>query len=240
MVGAEVGAVLGGAGPGAEQVLVLEGGIERSQAEAVEDAAGGGASAGAGLDDVGAGGAFGVLEDAVFLNDERAAERDHEEDAEVAADQRQHEDAEVLEIEAEEDERGQGEDDAGGDGLAGVAGGLDDDGFENRGLALVAQEADGDDRDGDGGGHRETGAQAHVDRDPAEDDAEDGAQQDGAEGEFGAVFVGRDEGAESGLLFRDLLSFGHGASGVLRDVEISLKGECSSQEAVCTVLENSF
>ena len=135
--GAEVGLVLGGAGPGAEEVAVLEDGVEGAEAESEEDAGGGGTAGGAGLDDVGAGGAFGVLEDAVLLDDERAAQGDHEEHAEIAADEGEHEDAEVFEVEAEEDEGGEGEDDAGGDGLTGVAAGLDDDGFKDGGLAVV-------------------------------------------------------------------------------------------------------
>ena len=120
-------------------------------------------------------------------DDELAAQRNHEEHAQPAADERQHEDAGVLEIEAEEDQRGQGEDDAGGDGLAGVAGGLDDVVFEDRRAAEGAQNADGEHRDGDGGGYGEAGAQAHIDRDRAEDDAEDGAEQKGAKGEFAEV-----------------------------------------------------
>ena len=124
---------------------------------------------------------------------------------------------------------GKREDDAGGDGLPGIAGGLHDDGFEHRGLALVRRRLMEMNRDGDGGGHGESGAQAHVDGDSAEDDAEDGAQQDGAKSKFGAVFVGRDEGAKGGLLF---CHFGFRARCLrrLRRLELSLKGECSSQE----------
>ena len=62
----------------------------------------------------------------MLFDDELAAQRDHEEDTEPSAKQGEGEDAGGFEVEAEEDERGQGEDDAGGDGLAGVAGGLDD------------------------------------------------------------------------------------------------------------------
>ena len=169
---AEVGLILGRAGPCAEEVLVLEEGVEGAQAEAEEDAAGERTALGAGHEHVGAGRALRELQGAVLFHNERAAQRHHEEHAEIAADERQHEDAGVFEIEAEKDERGQSEDDAGGDGLAGVARGLDDDAFEDGDLALVAQEADGDDRDGNGGGHGEPGAQAHIDGDGAKDDAE--------------------------------------------------------------------
>ena len=113
---------------------------------------------------------------------------------------------EYFEIEAEEDQRGQGEDDAGGDGLAGVAGGLDDVVFEDRGAAKGAQDADGEHGDGDGGGDGEPGAQADVDGDRAEEHAEDAAEQKGADGEFGARLVGGDEG----------LKFGQAGQAILR------------------------
>ncbi len=185
-------------GQAPKRYFVLEEGVERAQAEAEEDAAGKRAAFGAGHEHVGAGRAFGELQVAVLLHDERAPQRHHEEHAKIAADQRQHEDARVFEIEAEKDERGQGEDDARGDGLAGVAGGLDDDAFQDRDLALAAQKADGDDRDGDGGGDGESGAQAYIDRDGAEDEAEDGAQQYGAERELGRFLRGGNEGLKVG------------------------------------------
>ncbi len=106
---------------------------------------------------------------------------------------------EDFEIEAEEDERGQGEDDSGGDGLAGVAGGLDDVVFEDAGFAEGAEDGDGEDGDGDGGGYCESGAEADVDGDCSEEDAEDGAEDEGADGEFGAGFGGGDEGLEGWL-----------------------------------------
>ena len=81
------------------------------------------------------------------------------------------------------------------------------------GLPVFAQQADGDDRDGNRGRHSQTRAQAHVDRYPPEDDAEDRAQDDGAHGELGAILIGTNEGAEYSLRFGCLLSFGHGASG---------------------------
>jgi hypothetical protein len=195
---AEVGLELGRAGPGFEEVLILEKGVERAQAEAEKDAAGERAAALAGDEHVGAGGAFRVGQVAVLFDDELAAQGNHEEHAEPAADEGEQEDAGVFEIEAEKDERGEGEDDSGGDGLAGVAGGLDDVVFEDGGAAEDAQDADGEHGDGNGGGYGEAGAQAHVDGDGAEDDAEDGAEKDGAEGEFGPVLAGRNKGLKVG------------------------------------------
>ncbi len=99
----------------------MEEGVERAQAEAEEDAAGQGAAFFSGFEDVGAGRALGELEVLMLVDDELLAQGDHEEDAEEAADEGEHEDAGVLEVETEEDEGREGEDDAGGDGLAGVA-----------------------------------------------------------------------------------------------------------------------
>ncbi len=81
MLGAEVGLVVGLAGPEGEEIVVLEEGVEAAETEAEEDAGGEGAAALAGHEDVGAGGAFGVDEGAVLFDDELAAEGDHEEDA---------------------------------------------------------------------------------------------------------------------------------------------------------------
>lgn len=198
VIGAEVGLILGSAGPGFEEVLVLEEGVEAAEAEAEKDAAGEGAALFTGDEHVGAGCAFRVGEGAVLLHDELAAQGDHEEHAQPAADEGQEKDAGVLKIEAEEDQCREGEDDAGGDGLASVAGGLDNIVFENGRAAKGAQDTDGEDRDGDGGGYGEAGAEAHVDGDGAKDEAEEAAEEDGAEGELGTVFFGRDKGPELG------------------------------------------
>ena len=163
----------------------------------------------AGDEDVGAGGAFRVGEGAVLLDDELAAQGDHEEHAEPAADEGEHEDAGVFELEAEEDQRGQGEDDAGGDGLAGVAGGLDDVVFKDGGAAEGAQDADGENGDGNGGGDGESGAEAHVDGDGAEDDAEEAAEEESAEGELGQALLRSDEALEGGACGRLDFSLGH-------------------------------
>ena len=59
-VAAEVGLELRGAGPGFEEVFILEEGVEAAEAEAEEDAAGEGAALFAGHEHVSAGGAFRV------------------------------------------------------------------------------------------------------------------------------------------------------------------------------------
>ena len=61
-----------------------------------------------------------------------------------------------------------------------------------------AQNADGEHRDGDGSGDREPGAQAHIDRDRAKDQAEEAAQQNGAERELRRLLVGGNKGLKLG------------------------------------------
>ena len=91
---------LGVAGQRREEVFVLEEGVEAAEAEAKEDARCEAAAAFAGDEDIGAGSAFGVDEVVVLFDDELAAKRDHEEDAEPAAEEREGEDAGRLEIES--------------------------------------------------------------------------------------------------------------------------------------------
>src|SRR4030095_5937876 len=57
-------------------------------------------------------------------------------------------------------------------------------------------DADGEDGNRDGGGNSETGAEANVNRDRAEEESEEGTEDDGADGELGERFVGRDVGAK--------------------------------------------
>ena len=198
VLGAEVGLVVGRGGEEAEEVFVLEQSVEAAQAEAEEDSGSKGTAAFAGLEGVGAGGALGVGEGLVLVHNELFAQRDHEEDAEPAAEQGEGEDSGRFQIEAQEDEGGQGEDDARGDGLAGVSGGLDDVVLEDGGLAEGSEDGDREDGDGDGGGDGEAGAKADVDRDGTEQNAEEGAEEESAEGEFGPGLGGRDEGLEGG------------------------------------------
>jgi hypothetical protein len=128
---AEVGLELGSAGPGAEEVFILKEGVKSAEAKAEENTTGKGAALLARHQHVGAGRTLGKLKVVVLLDDELSAEGNHEQHAEKAANQGQHEDARVLEVKAEEDECWQGEDDARGDGLAGVSSGLDDDVLKN-------------------------------------------------------------------------------------------------------------
>src|SRR6202000_3048380 len=109
------------------------------------------------------------------------------------------EDPRCFQIKTKKDERGESEDDTGGDGLAGVAGALDDVVFENAGLAEGAKDGDREDGDGDGGGYGEAGAEADVDRYCSEEDTEDAAEDEGSCGELWAGLRGGNEGFEDGL-----------------------------------------
>ena len=51
----------------------------------------------------------------MLLDDQWPTQRHHEEHSEVAADEREHEDPEVFQIESKEDQRWQGKDDPRGD-----------------------------------------------------------------------------------------------------------------------------
>ena len=120
----------------------------------------------------------------MLLDDELAAQRNHEQHAQPSADQRQEKDAPVLQRKAQKDQRGQRENHAAGNGFAGRAGGLHDIVFEDADLAEGAQDADGKHGDGNRRRDGEPGAQAHVHGDRAEEESGEDAQQDGAQGEF--------------------------------------------------------
>ena len=74
--------------------------VDAAEAEAPEHAAGKRPALFTGDQHVRAGGAFGIEQVAVLLDDQLPPQRDHEQHADPAADQRQHEDARVLERES--------------------------------------------------------------------------------------------------------------------------------------------
>jgi hypothetical protein len=195
-VGVEVGRVVGRGREEAQQVVVLEERVQAAEAQAEEDAAGKRSAALAGLENVGAGRALGVWERAVLVHDELLAQRNHKEDAQPAAEERQGEDAEAFEVKAEKDQGREREDDARSDGLACIAGGLDDVVFKDGRATEDAQDGDGEDRDGDAGRHRQTRPQADIDRYCTEDDAKHSAQKQRTNAQLLAVITGRNERAE--------------------------------------------
>ena len=78
-----LGRASGCCGPGAD--AVHQEGVDAAETESPEDATSEGAAAFAGDENVGAGSAFGEAEVAVLFDDELAAQRNHEEDAEPSA-----------------------------------------------------------------------------------------------------------------------------------------------------------
>jgi len=126
-------------GPEAKQVVVLKESVDPSKAEAEEDARGETAAALACDQYISAGSAFGVDKCSVLFDDELPAQGNHEEYTQPAAKKGESEDAGGLKVEAQEDERGKGEDHARRNGLACVASGLNDIIFEDTGTSERAE-----------------------------------------------------------------------------------------------------
>jgi hypothetical protein len=99
----------------------------------------------------------------VLFDDELAAQGDHEQYTQPSAKQGEDEDACVFEVEAQEDERRQGEDHTSGDRLAGIARGLNDVVLKNRCASERTQYADRQNRDWDGSGDGKASAETYVD-----------------------------------------------------------------------------
>ncbi len=194
--GEPVGAGLGLRGPSLDGVH--QEGVDAAEAESPEHAAREGTTALTRDQDVGAGRALRKAEVAVLFDDQLAAQRHHEQDAQPSAQQREREDSPEGEFgaEAEEDQRGNGEHHPGGERFARGAGGLHDVVFEDGGAAERAKDADGQHRDGNRSGNGESRAQADIDGDGAEEQAEERAQDHRADREFLQRFVCRHVGAE--------------------------------------------
>jgi hypothetical protein len=126
---------------------------------------------------------------AVFLHDQRTAQRDHHQDAKNAAGKREHRDLDVVEISRtvgrEEDQRGHSEHDAARNRLARGSDRLDDVVFQNRGAAKLLEHRDREDGDGNRCAHGEAGAQTEIHGRRAEQQAEQRPENDGARGELG-------------------------------------------------------
>ena len=158
--------------------------IDRGDAEAREHRPGAGAALLADDQDVRAGGAFRVGQDAVLLDDERAPQRDHHEHAEQAAERGDDQHPCRVHLVAEDHQGGHRDADAERDGLAGRADGLDHVVLEDRRpprarqLREETEERDGQDGDRDRGRHRHADLQHEVERRGPEDDAEERAHDD--------------------------------------------------------------
>ena len=179
-----------------------EGLPRRPDAEAHEDGLGHVAALLAGDQDVGAGGAFRVGQRAVLLDDQRPPQRHHHQHPEHAAGEGAERDLQVGEVAGavreEEEEGGEGEDDAGRNRLAGGPDGLDDVVLEDRRAAQAFQDRDGQHRDGNRGADGQPGAQAQVDGGGPEQQAEEHPDDHGLERELGRRLAGRHVGLERG------------------------------------------
>src|SRR5262249_21271449 len=114
---------------------VLEKRVDASEPKAEEDTACKGTPMLAGEQHVRTGRAFRISKGAVLLHDKLTPQRNHEEHPQPTANEREKEEARVLKIEAEKDQGRKREDDARRNRLAGIACGLDDVVFKNRGAA---------------------------------------------------------------------------------------------------------
>ena len=122
---------------------------------------------------------------AVHLAHKVAAQWNEEENAEAAAGEANENRLHRVRIEVQGVKRGKGEDGAGHHAARCAADADDDDVLKQTGAALEhASEADGEDRDGDGGFHSLADFEPRVSRGDAEDDAEQDAPEDRAPGEF--------------------------------------------------------
>ncbi len=196
--GAKVRPVLGVSRPCRKQVRILEEGIDTAKPKPKKNPAGQRAAFFARDQHIRAGRALGVGQRTVLLHNQLAAQRDHEQHAQPAANQRQHKDARVFEVEAKKDQRGQRKDHAGCNRLARVAGRLHNVVFENRRAAQHAQNADGEHGNGNRRRDGEPRTQAHINRDRAKDDAEDGAERNSTEGELRAGLFRWNKGLKFG------------------------------------------
>ena len=181
--------------------------VHQAQAEAAEHLAGKAAAFLSRDQDVRTGRPLRVSQRAVLDHVQLAPQGNHEEDAQDASCEREEEHARNLrdvELEAEEDQRGEGEDDTRGDRLPRRARRLHNVVFKNRGLTQPLENADGKHRNRNGRAHRQARNQRQVNGYGAENDPQKCAERDSAECELGDFDIRRDVRAERGLLFLSL------------------------------------
>ena len=184
--------------PGGGEELDLHQGLDHSaDAHGAEEELGAAAPTGAGLVDLGGGHALGVREFRILHHD--AAEQGHEHDAQHAAGEHDQRTGDVvahgeeLRPDAADDEGGDGEDGAGGHGLADAAHGAGHVLFEDGALHEL-DEGHPDDRRGVGGGDGHAGLQPEVGIGGAEHHGHDEADEHRPQGELPHVLVGGDKG----------------------------------------------
>ncbi len=158
----------------------------------------------AGLQHLGAGGAFRVLQYPVLLDDQGAAERDHHQDAQEAAQDRHQHHPGDLHVETQDHDRGHGDAEAEGDGFPRRTRGLDDVVLQDGGLGdpqplQQAEKGDRDHRYGDRGRDRQADLEHQVERGGPEHHAQQRADDQMRDGQFRKNDAGRDERSEGGL-----------------------------------------
>ena len=208
--------------------------VARRREHTLEDLFGQAAAALAGHQDLGAGGAFGVGQLAVLFDDEAAAQRNHEQDAEHAADRRQGHDLQVLEVAlaaGQKDQRRDREHRAGGNRLARRAQRLHDVVFEDGALAELFEHGNRQHRDGNRGRDGQARPQRQVHRRGPEQDAKQRAQDDGAQRQLGDVALGGDVGLVAGTRGIGAGAAGGGAVAGTRVIG----GRAARGRAVCGV-----
>ena len=125
----------------------------------------------------------------MLLDDERSAQWDHEQDAQKPAQHRHQQHPANLQIEAQDEDRRHGHRRSEGQRLAGRTRRLGDVVFQNGGippaqLGPQPEQRDRDDRDRNGGTHRQSHLEGQVERRSPENDAQQRTHDHGAGGEF--------------------------------------------------------
>ncbi len=205
MIRPEIRPELRRTGPCSKKILILEEGIERAQPESKENPAGHRSACFACFQNLRAGRALGEFQVLVLIHNQLLAQRHHEKNTQKAADQRQDEDARIFQVKAQENKRRQREDDACGNRLAGVAGRLDDDVFQNRAAPKGAQNADGQYGNRNRRSNRKASLKTDINGNGSKDDSKERAKQNGAKGKLRTIIAGRNKRFKSGWL-----NVGHG------------------------------
>ena len=157
----------------------------------------------AGLEHLGAGRPLGILQHSVLLHDQGAAQRDHHQYAQQAAQDRHQHHAADLQVEAQDHDRRHGDADAKGDGLAGRAGRLDDVVLQDARVAETqtsreAEQGQGDHRDRDRRAHRQADLEHQIEGRGAEDDSQQHPHDQGNRRQLAQGGLGGNERAEQG------------------------------------------
>ncbi len=138
----------------------------------------------------------------MLVDDQRAAQRDHHQDAQQATEHAHQQHARDFQVEAQDQDRRHGHAQAEGQRFAGRTGRLRDAVFEDRRFACTkllrhAEQRDGDDRHRDRGADGQADLEHQVQRRRAEDHAEDDAHDQGAWRHFSQLGMGGNIGFEA-------------------------------------------